>query len=89
MSKVFDLEQQIMECWQVTDDLSLIYASVCDSNISKDTFANILLGMKEIYALKFERLFETFEDVTKEFHAAKSTKNQKLKGVKLETLYNF
>lgn len=59
----FDLEQQIFDCWHVTDDLDALYASVLDKDLDRDTTSNILLGIKELYHLKFERLFNTFENM--------------------------
>lgn len=57
----FELEQAIMGCWNVTDDIDLIYAAVMNRDMSEDDIANLLLGLKSLYQLKFERLFETFE----------------------------
>jgi hypothetical protein len=64
----FDLEQQIMTCWNVTDDIQLLYTWVMDSpeaeglpNKIVDKLANALLGMETMYSMKFERLFDTFE----------------------------
>lgn len=61
MSDRFDLEQQLIECWKVTDDINLVYASVMDTNMSQDDIANVLLGLKTLYDLKFNRLWNTFE----------------------------
>lgn len=57
----FDLEQSIMDCWGVTDDLDVLFEAVMDKDLSKDQIANIVLGMKELYHLKFEKTFELFE----------------------------
>ena len=62
METRFNLEQDIMLCWQVTDDLQMVYSHIMeDPNIDRDKLANILLGMKELYQLKFEKCFNTFE----------------------------
>jgi hypothetical protein len=45
----FDLEEQIMDCWSIIDDLKLI----SDSEENK--------AIITLYQLKFERLWETFE----------------------------
>lgn len=56
----FDLEQQIMDCWGVVDDIQTVY-SVGDSRpISEDEMLNALLGLQTIYQMKFEKLQETF-----------------------------
>lgn len=57
----FDLEQQIMDCWGITDDLDVLFEAVMEKDLSKDQIANILLGMKDLYQLKFEKTFDTFE----------------------------
>lgn len=55
----FDLEQQIMSCWNITDDLDLLLEKVEDN----DELSNFVLGLKTIYRAKFERLFDIFEKV--------------------------
>ena len=56
MKNRFDLEQEIMDCWRIVDDISV----VCHAQ--NDELADVLLGIKILYQLKFERLFRTFED---------------------------
>lgn len=59
----FDLEQQILKCWHVVDDLELLEELILDRNPTTDELANIVLGLKSIYKLKFEKCFDTFEKV--------------------------
>lgn len=66
MTTTFDLEQHIINCWNVTDDLEVLNEAVLERNLSKDEISNILTGMKGLYHLKFETLFETFEKALKE-----------------------
>jgi hypothetical protein len=62
MTDRFDLEQQILDCWHVTDDLNILLEHIMESdNLDKDGISNIVLGMKELYNLKFQRCFDTFE----------------------------
>lgn len=62
MSDRFDLEQQILDCWHVTDDLDIVLQYIMESeNLNRDTISNIVLGMKELYNLKFQRCVDTFE----------------------------
>lgn len=62
MTDRFDLEQQILDCWHVTDDLNMLLEHIMDSdNLDRDRISNIVLGMKELYNLKFQRCFDTFE----------------------------
>lgn len=57
----FDMEQQIMNCWNVCDDLTILNEGVLDREITRDQIANIVQGMKDLYHLKFETLWESFE----------------------------
>ena len=57
----FDLEQHIMKCWNVTEDIDLLYRTTMDKDLSKDDIANALLGMKTRYEMKFEEMFSDFE----------------------------
>jgi hypothetical protein len=67
MKARFDLEQEIMDCWHITDDLDIIFEHVMEAeNLDRDKVANMLLGMKELYHLKFERCFGTFEKLINE-----------------------
>jgi hypothetical protein len=60
----FDLEQEIMNCWSVVDDINALFIKVCEEQIDPDELQNYLLGLKTIYQVKFEQLFHTFETVT-------------------------
>lgn len=66
MGKQFDLEQQIMECWQLTADLDTLNTSVLEQNISTDDISNILVGLVKLYNLKFDQTFRTFEGLVAE-----------------------
>jgi hypothetical protein len=62
LNNIFELEQQILDCWGITDDIDMLFGAVVEQDIDKDKIANILLGIKELYHLKFERTFNTFEE---------------------------
>ena len=66
--KIFDLEQRIMNCWNVVDDLDDLYYYFGDDPFFKDMDAkhrekicNLLLGMKEMYKIKFQKCIFDFE----------------------------
>lgn len=59
MTDRFDLEQNIMQCWNVTDDIQL-YLDMYD-NMDEDQKMNFLIGLKQMYQMKFERCFNSFE----------------------------
>jgi hypothetical protein len=62
ISDRFKLEQEILDCWGIVDDIDILSEHVCDGSISSDEIANILIGLKQLYALKFARCFNTFEN---------------------------
>jgi len=67
--KIFDLEQEIMKAWHVVDDIDLLHENVIETDMSTDDIANVLLGLKGVYSMRFQKLFNTFEEVCKEYHA--------------------
>jgi hypothetical protein len=73
----FDLEQEIMNCWNVTNDINsvahFVGGIVLDPK-DQDAILNMLLGMKQLYEVKFGVLFETFEELV---HAGELNVNSK------------
>jgi hypothetical protein len=57
----FDLEQCIMDCWQITNDLNILFTSFDLKELTEDEIQNCHLGLITLYNLKFERLWDTFE----------------------------
>ena len=70
MKTRFDLEQEILGCWNLVDEVKLVSDSVMDRELDQDTIANILTGLNQLYQIKFENMFNTFEDL---IHARKIT----------------
>lgn len=70
MNIQFDLEQRIMQCWDVVDDLDTLFTHVLDYNPAPthDEIANTLLGIKQLYDMKFQTLMSTYEKYLKEQH---------------------
>jgi len=66
MADRFDLEQHIMKCWNVTEDIDLLNYNVLEKDMSKDEISNFLLGLKTIYQCKFEDLFDNFGELIKD-----------------------
>ena len=73
---IFDLEQEIMKAWNVVEDLKdtvhFLHAWQLHPEDKRD---NLLLGMAALYQMRFERLWECFEDVAKEHHALRRENN--------------
>jgi len=61
----FTLEDQLMECWGVVDDLDMVYSTEALYQ-DQDRMMNVLLGMQELYKIRFQRLFDTFEHLVHE-----------------------
>jgi hypothetical protein len=58
MSDRFDLEQQILDCWRVTEDIAMM----AKQNASADS----LNALSTYYEHKFNQLWETFETMCRE-----------------------
>ena len=52
-----------MACWSVTSDIDTLCEGVLESDMTTDQIANTLLGMKQLYELKFDKMFRTFEQL--------------------------
>jgi hypothetical protein len=59
MTDRFDLEQNIMQCWNVCDDIQLMLDSW--DKMDEDQKQNYLIGLTQMYQMKFERCFNNFE----------------------------
>ena len=55
----FDLEQEIMSCWHIVEDLQVLLDK-WDST-TEDEKLNIIIGLSSLYQLKFDAMFNTFE----------------------------
>jgi len=65
MTKLYDLEPHIMDCWSVCNDLETVFKQVSDGDLepTPDQMMNTLLGMQQLYQWKFEQLFFKYEQV--------------------------
>ena len=58
----FTLEENIMTCWGVTEDIDLIIGAVNDMEIAPsdaDDLVNTLIGLRGLSELRFKKLFDT------------------------------
>ncbi len=65
----FDFEQKLLECWGITKDIDELFEYVCETpsaEVSQDKVANILLGLKQLYDLRFNTTFNMFEELVKQ-----------------------
>ena len=79
---MYDLEQRIMECWELVDDVNLLYEQVMENDLHKDQdrLANALLGLCTIYGMKFERAFNTYEEALKKINSIRLEKTDNASG---------
>jgi len=61
----FTLEDQIMQCWGITDDIDMVYSTEALYE-DQDRMMNVLLGLHELYNIRFQRMFDTFEKMVHE-----------------------
>ena len=68
MSKMYELEPMIMDCWHVCDDLQVVFRQIGDGarEPTEDELMNALIGMQQVYQWKFEQLFNKYEDVLRD-----------------------
>lgn len=85
MSKIFDLEQEILQCWRVTDDIDLTTSWFVEDPkwegmdpALTDALMNKYFGIKELYELRFDKLFKTFEEVCTEYHRMRRVMEEEL-----------
>ena len=55
----FDMEQEIMQAWQVLDDIKMLSARAGTTQEDWD-------AVGRLYQIRFETLFETFEQLIKD-----------------------
>ena len=62
MTKLYDLEPMILDCWRVCDDLEVVFRQIGDGERepTHDEMMNTLMGMQQLYEWKFEQLFNKY-----------------------------
>ena len=70
MSNIAELEQQVLECWNVTKDIEMVTRHLIDhtDGYSDDDVMNKYLAIKDLYEVKFEAMWRTLDEVTQEYH---------------------
>ena len=63
---LFDLEQQILRCWSVCDDIQDLRKFQDERKLTEDELDNYLLGLVSLYQVKFENLFSLYGQVLQE-----------------------
>ena len=68
MSKWYDVEQQILKCWEINQDLELL---ACEHE-DDDDVTNKVMGLKHVYDMRFNRLWEDYEHAAREMWEMRS-----------------
>jgi hypothetical protein len=63
---IHDLEEKIMRCWSIVDDVDALLHLMEIRSVSEDELQNYLIGMQAVGQARFELLFNAFEDALKE-----------------------
>jgi len=67
------MEDKIMSCWTVVDQLKSVVELTESSN--RDEICNVLQGIITIYDHRFDSLFKEYESLLKENHKLKVRKH--------------
>ena len=62
MSAIFDLEQSILRCWNITDDIGEILDDLESGRMDMPEAAETLRAYQKVYQRRFDRCFGQFED---------------------------
>ena len=65
MTKLYELEPHIMDCWSVCNDLESVFKQVGNGERvpTEDEMMNVLIGINQLYQWKFEQLFFKYEEI--------------------------
>ncbi len=66
MSAHLDLEQDILRCWNVTDDIGEVLDDLESGVIEIHEAAEVLRAYQRVYQRRFDRCFRSFEQHTRE-----------------------
>jgi hypothetical protein len=58
MKNRFDLENDIMRCWEIVDELEMISNQ---KELTVEQYSGLVKSLQILYSLKFNELFKTFE----------------------------
>ena len=70
MSDIFDLEEQMLAFANVTSEIELVVKHLIDlpQGYTDDDVMNKFMAIKDLYEIKFQRMWDTFDAVVKEYH---------------------
>ena len=76
-NSIFDLEQEMLQFANVTSDIEMVNRHFTEDEKWKnmdgelcDAILNKYGAIQQLYEIKFQNIWETFEEVCKEYHIA-------------------
>ena len=66
MTAMFDLEQSILRCWNITDDLGEILDDLESGHMEMHQAVEVLRAYQKVYQRRFDRCWAQFEAYTAE-----------------------
>jgi hypothetical protein len=67
------MEQQLLRCWEITEDLWL----VANEHEDNDDISNKVLGLKHVYEMRFNKLWDLYEETVSEYYAMRNELKEK------------
>jgi len=71
MSTIQDLEQEVLRCWEITQDLDLLV----EEYEHDDDLCNRLLGIKHVYEMRFNKAWTTYEKLVHDYYQQRKENN--------------
>lgn len=69
LRKMYDLENEILECRDICEDIKLVYSQVGGDGLKEpttDQLMNVLIGIEQLYEWRFEKLLSAYSDAWSE-----------------------
>jgi len=70
-NKIQDLEQEVLLCWQVCEDLN----TLAEEHLDNDEVCDKILAVATLYDMRFRKAWATYEYVVDEYYTMRKEKN--------------
>jgi len=81
MNTLQELEEKLFACWNVVDDIDFFYHR--EEEMNDDEKLNYLLGLMTKYKYRFSDMFDTYEELVKEYYRLKRLSGESPLGPKV------
>lgn len=62
----FELEQAIIACGNVADDVDVLAEAIANNDVDRDRVLNALAGMRELHEMRCKRAFDIFSAMVRD-----------------------